>query len=114
MCSGPSVQKSSGTSTPARRTQAPRVVDPDGEQSRNTHVERSDEAKERQKSLVGMPGFEGTGTVVDVTTDPAGTGTPVKGPGLFSGLTTIGRFALNHTRPTGITALKPGFPKIGR
>jgi hypothetical protein len=126
MCSGPSVKAgaTAGThglpsptqqSTPPRRTRRARVGE-DGEPLdgiTNDRIRRSDDVKLENNERVGVPGMEAPGLVTDPTAaDRVGSVTGV--PFSLGGPATIGRFSLNHTRARGITALKPGFPKIGR
>ena len=113
MCSGPTIEAKSPDKGKATRT--PRVG-PAGESLgglTNDHIRRSDDQKLENEERVGVPGMEAPGLSLDPGAGSrvvSGVGTPLT----LGGPTTIGRFALNHTRPTGITALKPGFPRIGR
>lgn len=123
MCSGPTIEDNQAAQALSdqrhpdkRKAPRPPRIGPDGEpleDAANDHIRRSEDAKERSRSRVGTPGFEAPGLAVGPPGVEADTTVHYSRP-LINGPTTIGRFALNHTRPTGITALKPGFPRIGR
>jgi hypothetical protein len=124
MCSGPTlVDRTSANAvgmsrrSPTATSRTPRIrTTPDGDVldvgDTNERVSRSDEIKERNRDRVLPPGAEQPGLVPD--TSPEAPDVAYTSPPLLGGPATIGRFSINHTRARGITALKPGFPKIGR